>query len=530
MSVINTAEEKKKLSCMYDGDQPRDASSSIRGFLFQDYIAISCLLQDKVEYVCSEFLEDVDVFYDNDRFDFIQAKYYAKSDPSMDVISQDLYYQYLRLKVLRSTLDGVPRLFIHGRSRIEKPTLETVIGYIGLGSKLKDTADYPDDPENWLKNHVYLKETINKKGKKELKKQNKDEQKYSLFSQMASRQTLSEFVNALDVVNLSDINAYKKELMAALAKAYPNPDRSLKDEHWKLVLLGLTLLRIQQRYHYDKPNFDQMRVSKEDFDQYIKEATKTKPERTIAAYLVSIVTDQYEQILKRNDLSELQRIMLDRICRNTIQWIGEIGENEDGQHRLLNTISTEEADEIADYKNKDPVDQLCCMAACKRDFQIFLKYLWKIMLDLCQEKVQDPKRIADHPELFDLKTYLDTSVTDYISLNFHKKDHITHSVILPQAGVEFTGVKRRITERMVNMPQRPEKWFFANNDLMRGKNYYSYSTANVSEDPTIADLGEDTFYIECMQCIHIGEGEWSCREACDDCIFSMKCAKEETEL
>lgn len=530
MSVINTAEEKKKLSCMYEGDEARDASSTIRGFLFQDYIAISCLLQDNVEYVCSEYLEDVDVFYDNDRFEFIQSKYYAKSNSGMDGVFLDLYYQYLRLKVLRSSLDAVPRLFIHGQSAIVKPSLGKMISNLGLGSRLKDTAVYPDDPERWLRDHVYLKETTNKKGHKELKKQNKDEQKHSLFSQMASRETLAEFVNALDVVNLSNINTYKKELMAALARAYPNPDRGRKEEHWKLVLLGLALLRIQQRYHYDKPDFDQIKMSRVDLDQCIQGAAAAKPERTIAAYLVSIVADQYEQILKRNDLSELQRIMLDHICRNTIQWIGEIGENEDGQHRLLNTISTEEADELADYKDKDPVDQLCCMAACKRDFQIFLKYLWKIMLDLSQEKVQDMDRIGDHPELYDPKTYLDTSVTDYVSLNFDKKNPITHSVILPQAGVEFTGVKRRITERMVNMPQRPEKWFFANSDLKRGKNYYSYSTANVCEDPTIADLGEDIFYIECMQCIHIGEGEWSRREACDDCIFSMTCVKEETEL
>ena len=83
MSVIHTAEEKEKLSCMYAGDKSRDASSSIRGFLFQDYIAINCLLQEGVEYVCSEYLEDVDVFYGDDRFEFIQVKYYPKTEPDL---------------------------------------------------------------------------------------------------------------------------------------------------------------------------------------------------------------------------------------------------------------------------------------------------------------------------------------------------------------------------------------------------------------------------------------------------------------
>lgn len=60
MGVINTTAEKDKLSCMFEGDQARDASSSIRGFLYQDYVVINYLLEKDVEYVCSEYLEDVD--------------------------------------------------------------------------------------------------------------------------------------------------------------------------------------------------------------------------------------------------------------------------------------------------------------------------------------------------------------------------------------------------------------------------------------------------------------------------------------
>ena len=64
MSAINK-KETDNLSLMYEGDKTRDASDKVRGFLFQDYIAIKCLLQDGVEYVCSEYLEDVDVFFED---------------------------------------------------------------------------------------------------------------------------------------------------------------------------------------------------------------------------------------------------------------------------------------------------------------------------------------------------------------------------------------------------------------------------------------------------------------------------------
>lgn len=57
-----TSDEIKKLEIMYAGDKARDATSKIRGFLYQDYVTIRCLLQDNVEYVCSEYLEDIDVY------------------------------------------------------------------------------------------------------------------------------------------------------------------------------------------------------------------------------------------------------------------------------------------------------------------------------------------------------------------------------------------------------------------------------------------------------------------------------------
>ena len=81
MSVF-TKMELDKLSVMYDGDKDRDATSKIRGFLFQDYVTIMCLLKNQVEYVCSEYLEDVDVFFENGTFEFIQVKYYPNTNPN----------------------------------------------------------------------------------------------------------------------------------------------------------------------------------------------------------------------------------------------------------------------------------------------------------------------------------------------------------------------------------------------------------------------------------------------------------------
>jgi hypothetical protein len=103
--------DEQKLSIMYEGDKARDATDKIRGFLFQDFVTIMCLLQKNVKYVCSEYIEDVDVFFEDNTFEFIQVKYYPKTSPNMKEILTDLYYQYLRLEMLQSTLK-VSRNFI----------------------------------------------------------------------------------------------------------------------------------------------------------------------------------------------------------------------------------------------------------------------------------------------------------------------------------------------------------------------------------------------------------------------------------
>lgn len=513
---IYTKEEFDKLSVLYEGDKDRDATSKIRGFLFQDYITIMCLLQNKVKFVCSEYLEDVDVFFEDGTFEFIQVKYYPKTAPNMKEISTDLYYQYLRLQMLQSTLTAVPRLYIHREAKVEKPTLDKMKTYIGLGKALREAMDYSNivDPITWLKTNIY---TTNKK----------DVQKKNLFTTMASENSLKEFVAKFNVIHKQDINQYKKELMKTLAKVYPDSDKGGDMEHRQLILLGLAISYIQQRYELVDSDFEQLRVDKKEFDQYMEDSIRTKTEKTIANYLVGVVCEEYGEIVNNNELSDLQTFMLNRIYQNTLQWINRIGNTVAGQYQLLNTFSTDDISKVDIYRGMIVDDRFIYMAECKTAFLVFLDYLWKIMLDICQEKINDETEISVNVEMFDPCHYMDSSVTDYVCLNFPEDKYVDHSVILPSAGGKFKGVTRNIVGRMVNISPRPEKWFFENSKITKGKNYYNYSTANVNENPTVADLGEDSFYIECMECIGIDEDEWSVQDACGGCIFSEKCIKEE---
>ena len=515
---VSTLQEKEidNLSIMYEGDEKRDASSNIRGFLFQDYVAIKCLLKSDVICVCLEYLEDVDVFYKNNTFEFIQVKHYPKKNPDMKEISTDLYYQYLRLKMLHSTFEAKPSLYIHREKAVKKPTMDKMEEHLGLGDNLPESVIYleKENSPKWLRDNVY---TVVKK----------KEQKEKLFATMASKTSLEEFVDKLNICHKPNINQYREDLMKELVRAYPNSANDKGEDDQQQILLGLAVSYIQRRYMQDNSCFDQLKVDKKEFDKYMEETVGIKPEKEITGYLTDLVCEIYSEIITYENLSDLQICMLNLICKNTIQWINTISQTVDGQYQFVNTFSVEESKRIADFKTETVNTRFRHITECKRDFHNFLRYLWKIMLSICQEEVHGEEEISAHSELFDPLHYVVLSVTDYICLNFPKDKCVNRTVILPRAGGNFTGIKRKIAERMIHMPQRPEKWFFGDSKLMKGKNYYEYSTANVIENPTIVDLGEDTFYVECMECIKIEEGQWSKRDICKNCIFCEKCIKGE---
>lgn len=223
---------------MYDGDKERDASSKVRGFVFQDYVTVMCLLKDDVEYVCAEYLEDIDVFFNDGNFECIQVKYYPKKYPKWEEIYTDLYYQYLRLLMLRSSLTVKPVLLIHKNGGVSIPTVETMETYVGRGDELKDTVIYSNakDEEAWLRQNVY-------------KASKKDEQKTILFASKASKATINEFIDKLKVSKLDNIETYKDELKKELLKQYSNHDEFGNDNNWKCIFFWTCCFVCPKKIH-----------------------------------------------------------------------------------------------------------------------------------------------------------------------------------------------------------------------------------------------------------------------------------------
>ena len=515
--------ESELLAVMYEGDKSRDATSTIRGFIFQDYITIMCLLDPKVEYVCSEFLEDVDVFYEDGQFEFIQVKYYPNTHlkntyQSFQEITTDLYYQFLRLKMLNSKLKPKPMLYIHGMNSVTKPGLDEMQTFIGLGTNLPKKKSWTNQkkPLDWLKTEVN-------------KCRKKDDQKKKLFQEMASEETLRAFYQEYDIVNQPNIDQYKANLLQRLSTVFPNPETSGNKESWELMLLGLAVLYMQRRYTLNESElfFEKLRIQKSAFDDYIKQSLQTKTEETIVSYLVGIACEKYNSIVLNNEFSEWDQQMLYLISRKTIKWIKETANNLEGQQRLLNTISTEEANWLENFDKKSIEQRFGCIMESKNSFRLFLAYLWKIMLNICHEKMPSEENSSGKEALFDPATYILKEITDYICLKFPDDRLVNRSIILPSAYEDFSGARRKILERIIQLHTRPDKWFLANNND-NGRKYHPYdlNMADIDEGPTVANPTGDQYYIECMDCIKIEEGKWKDFEKCSDCIFTEKCVKE----
>ena len=123
--------EEEILNKMYTGEEKRDASSKISGFIYQDLIAIEKMLDKETECVATEFLEDI-TYIKKDELYIAQVKHYPKTTPKLEEIVKDLYYQFLRYTLLGGNKKAYLQLIIHHKSDIAKPTEREVQSYIAM--------------------------------------------------------------------------------------------------------------------------------------------------------------------------------------------------------------------------------------------------------------------------------------------------------------------------------------------------------------------------------------------------------------
>lgn len=499
MSSIVTSEEKQILDNMFNGDKNRDASSTIRGFLFQDLVAIESLLDDSVENVCLEYLEDVDVCYKDGTFNIIQVKYYPHTYPKIEEIMTDLYYQYLRMFLLKSKLTIKPLLVIHRPQTVNILDLEGMKLAVNPGATEQPKV-FPDF-EYFNKNIHPLK---------------KAQQKEALFSRYAYESSIKDFLGQFEIVYKNNMECFLDELEEKLEQTFSGIGfyGDIKDK--KKVLIGLAISYVQRRYKVENPNFDILRINRQEFYEEIKECIRGCDDENIVAYLKSIALQVINEIVDYNDMSEHLIQIVNGIYLNTLDWLSDIGGNVKGQFQLVNTLSDNDVKAMKRFSELDVMNRLMKISECQRGIKHFLKYLWKIILDICLDKADFD--IYTDANMMKPQTYVVSNETNYICIKF-PKDCVDTSVIVWANSESPKRSRRILCDRMLEI--KPEKWFMKGNES--GKYDYSYSTANIRQGNSVIDGDDDSFVIECMKCIKVDVDEWSINDNCEDCIFSQTC-------
>lgn len=506
--MILTELDVSKLNNMYKGDKARDARSKIRGFLFQDLVAINFLLKNETEYVCTEFLEDINVFKNNGEMEFVQVKYYPETTADRKEIFTDLYYQYLRMKMLKNSLKYKASVIIATDKNVTKYSEKEMAVAINsiVGSDLPVVIKVPANKAmDWLINNIYVK--------------NKIEQKKILFKNYSEAKKIKEFFPLVNIVKIKpDIEEYKEKLKEKLVKEF-FVEASEKN---KDILLGLAIIQIQEKYSINSDELVDYLILKKDFYVYLENNINT--EQSIGAYLVATIHDIYIELESdiMDDVSEEILEKLRIIADNTIKWIANLCKNIKGQYQLINTLSFKRKIHIQEFCKKNVEERLLDFAECRENVKTFLKYLWKIILDINVDNEKDLKGKFDEKRLQPEK-YINSLVTEYISINF--LNGADTELLLPSIASDPATNWKRVYERMVSEKEKPTQYYMPGQ--YRGAYSYTQKVTDVMSNTRITNpFMDNTYNIECMECINIAWNKWSNLENCKSCIFSKKCKKD----
>ena len=501
---------------MYRGEEQRDASSKIRGFLFQDLVAISKLLDEDTIYVIPEYVEDV-LVYTKEQTYIIQAKYYPQGNIQSkyrDII-RDLYYQYLRLEIKKYAGKVIPVLAVYSPQKLGKPSLQELRSEKYLNIKRSRTkARSIKNVEEWLDKDVYS--------------QNKEAAADKLFKTFASNTSINNFRKMYNIKSdYKKIEEYREEISDQLNKIQLEGCVIDDDEKRKAVLLGLSVQYIQERYNENmggEENFERRKCKRTELIEYLKSIMCNDTERSIGAYLRSVVIECWEQIVTDNtDIDENESNILECIRDNTAQWFFELGSKMEGQKKLLNTVSLDAQNKIKNYCTSTLTQRLNVMCEHRRNISDFLKYLWKIMIDINSDMLNDKVEMDenDRKRLMP-KTYINDR-KDYISFNFHNDNRKDEVILASISGSTPKSYVTNIFNRMMEF--QPEKWFMQGE--YKGEYLYSMDVSQIinphKNGYTVSDIDSKKFRIECMKCIDVDIDGWKNIEDCKECIFSNEC-------
>lgn len=487
------------------GEGRRDASDKIRGFLFQDLITIKLLLTHDESYNCYvEYVEDI--FFENEsEILVIQVKYYPRSTVDFPKIYSDMYYQFLKFKLLDSNKELKTFCFHHSQSTF-------------LASECKESVK-----QECSENDI---DTVDKQGISALLKDasNHEGRKRILFENFSSSSFLNEF--SLNCESQISIDRVREELSNDLFNIFNSCDviRNMSQDYAKNMLSALAIDYIQKSYYIDSDDAEERKISKRDFIADIYDTLSNDNDVNCLRIIKSIIFSCIDTVLvdilhTEDDIAVLEKY--NKMYIETKKYFDNALNRKELRYKLLNTVSSENQIKLnfglyRDYTNENEKDAY--LLNSERIVEYF-RYLWKIIFNLednCNNiHIEDYLLVNDDCFLFTcpLEQCRPVLISSYVSPG-SKQRHAEN-----------------ILSRVKKMNFKPSKWYLGG---FKGICYYSYNIDSipVSENSKdllyqIDDFDQQTFQVECLKCLKCDIREMGKKdENLIDGLFSINCIDE----
>lgn len=481
------------------GEERRDASDNIKGFLYQDLLAIELIMnsnnEDKI-YV--EWVEDI-LVENPSQLSIYQAKHYPKSQLDFQDIYDNMFYQFLKFRLYGTEDKQFITYCYYNADNVKEYSKDTTQNNI---------------KENDLK-------TIDKqKIREELEEcSNIKERENLLFEKVAGKSLLDEFeFSTVEKGKIEDLRDTLKNSLYSLSETSIKNDDSiqrLKNDDIKDLLLALAVQYVQNSY-YKSQDYAQRIMTKEDFNNHINrifEADEQKNTKIIISLVMGFIDNAFDEII-----DEIENINNAKIYKNiylsTKDYLKRILAEKRKRFKFLNSLSTDGDKELNwESYQENEFDERDKFVEHKIIIESVIVMAWKILYDIDCEEYGRYIKESDNCLFFD----------------FDEIEEAKYVIMLPTLHNQER-VLKKIVPRLAMMEERPDKWYMCG----KFRSYYKYSL-DVNKIRDI-DLGmehsilyEDSnfFKIECMACVDSDSGKMEIKDPdLKNCLFKRDCTKK----
>lgn len=482
------------------GEERSDATDTIKGFLYQDLLAIDLIIKcNDEDKVYMEWVEDI-LIENSSTISIYQVKHYPKTKLDFQVIFENMFYQFLKFKLYETEKRDV-KTYCHYHANIYKD-----YDKFKAQSKIKENVFEKIDKSDIMNK---LENCENKELRKKL-----------LFNEVACEKFLDKLHFEKEPKgHIKDTAESLKETLYNLLKKSVTDDSMFQmrdNEDVKNILLSVAVHYIQESY-YNKPeneNYKARCMTKAAFLAHMNKLfiiNENKMTERIK-YIVYSYIDEffYEDMFNEIDLENEEAIKIYKeIYLSTKKFFGKSLEESKQRFKFLNTISTNQYDKLNEKKYMQNINcEDVRFWEHRNEIIKFIKISWKILFDInCSNfglfiKENDDSFFFDFPEEKGNPVIIISSVDDPI------RD------------------ASKALSRIYEMKLKPRKWYLKGN--YKGIHDYTFNVnqiekARINDENSVFYKECDRFTMECMDCIKTDLGKMDKKDNEVYCLFDLKC-------